>query len=300
MKRFADLVNLGMVTASILPFLLGILYSYYQFHTLNLGYLFIFLVCLLCLNFTVNILDNCEDYLEAKALDDKKALEMNVLHRYQLTVDDGKRLIRYLLIIAAVTGFVLVFHFGLPILIMGLISLVIGIFYSQGSHPLSYYPIGEPASGLIMGFVIILAISFINHPVWSWPFFWQTFVVSLPSIVWISNVLLANNICDNPVDRQMGRRTLVYFIGVKHSLHSFAFNNVVAFIAIIISVIYRWVPWTCLAVLLLIPFVIKQSKILFSKQDKEETFSTSVNIMLVCSILFVISFFVGLFVPSFV
>lgn len=300
MKRFADLVNLGMVTGSLLPFLLGILYSYYQFHTVNVGFLVIFLICLLCLNFTVNVLDNCEDYLEAKSLDDKVALEMNVLYRYHLTVDDGKRLIRYLLIIAAVTGFVLVFRFGWPILIMGLISLAIGILYSQGPHPLSRYPIGEPASGLIMGFVVILAISFIDHPVWNWAFFWKTLVVSLPSVVWISNMLLANNICDDAVDRQMGRRTLVYFIGIKRSLHSFAFNNVVAFVAIVVSVICHWIPWTCLSVLILIPFVIKQSKILFAKQDKAETFSTSVNIMLVCSILFVISFFVGLFVPAFV
>ena len=300
MKRLADLVNLGMVTASIFPFLLGILYSYYQFHTVNIGFVIIFLICLLCLNFTVNVLDNCEDYLEAKSLNDPHALEMNVLFRYHLTVDDGKRLIRYLLGTALVTGGILVFRFGLPILIMGLVSLAIGIFYSQGPHPLSRYPVGEPASGLIMGFIVILAVAFINHPIWSGALFWRTFIVSLPSVVWISNILLANNICDDAVDRQMGRRTLVYFIGVRRSLHSFAFNNIVALIALIVAVVAHLIPWTCLVVLLLVPFVVKQSRILFAKQDKETTFSASVNIMLICSMLFVISFFVGLFIPAFV
>ena len=296
MKKFLELVNIGMVTASIFPFIIGLLFSAYYYDHINWWLMLIFAICMFSLNFIVNILDNCEDYLEYQKLDDEQGLAMNVLNKYHMSIKAAHRVIRYLLLIVAITGLLLVYLTGWPILVMGLISVFIGICYSQGSHPLSRYPVGEAASGLIMGFVIILAIVYLNtyQTIFNWTVVWQTFIVALPSNMWISNVLLANNICDDQADKQMGRRTLVYFLGVKKALHSFTGSNIIAFTAIIVAICLHLIPnWTLLT-LLLIPFVHKQTKVLYSKQDKATTFPISVNIMIVCSVVLIISFGLGL------
>lgn len=297
MKRFASLVNMGMVTVSLFTFILGILYSFYHYHSIHPLLMIIFFISMVSLNFVVNILDNCEDFVEYQELNETEELKTNVLYRYNMSIADAHRIICYLLVIFAFTGIVLVYYIGWPLLILGIISLLIGILYSQGKHPLSRYPIGELSSGLIMGFVIILASVYINtyETGFTWEKFWQTFIVSLPSTMWISNILLANNICDDEFDTKMGRRTLVYFLGVKRSLHVYVINNVIAFIAILGAVFLKLVPWFVLFVLFAIPFVIKQTKILINKQDKVITFPSSVSIMIVCSLLFILSFFVGLF-----
>ena len=296
MKKFLSLVNFGMCTASIFPFIIGNLYSYYYYRQFNLLPILIFAISMLSLNFVVNILDNCEDYKEYKQLDENNEMQANALYKYGVSLKSARNLIYLLLMIFAISGISLVFISGWPILLMGIVSLFIGICYSQGKHPLSRYPIGEAASGLIMGFVIILAVVYLNtfQNQFNWIDFWKTFLVSLPCNMWISNILLANNICDEQADKKMGRRTIVYFIGKRKSLNSFSVNNVIALLAIVASVFLRLLPWESILILLLIPFIIQQSKLLYAKQDKQDTFLSSVKIMMLCSLAYMVTLIIGL------
>lgn len=67
-----------------------------------------------------------------------------------------------------------------------------------------------------MGYNITLLAIYVNiysSPQFA-PFFWlKGLIVALPAILVISNVMLGNNICDRDKDIQIGKHTLVYYIG---------------------------------------------------------------------------------------
>lgn len=59
---FFELVELKAKTASVLPFLLGICFSWYQYGRLHVGYVLIFFIAMFIFNMAVDILDNYNDY----------------------------------------------------------------------------------------------------------------------------------------------------------------------------------------------------------------------------------------------
>ena len=64
--------------------------------------------------------------------------------------------------------------------------------------------------------------------------------------------------------------------------------------AIAITVLIGLQPWTVLATWLLIPFIIQQTRLLFQKQVKKETFTTAVKILFFGSLTQVITFALGI------
>ena len=129
---------------------------------------------------------------------------------------------------------------------------------------------------------------------WTWANIGVVFLVALPDELWISNLLLANNICDAGEDEDNHRHTVIHFIGQRNGLYSFAIKNVLAFIAIIFSVILHLAPWTVLLTLFIIPFVIKQTRLLFAKQIKKETFPCAIKILFIGSLVQVVTYAIGL------
>ena len=105
---------------------------------------------------------------------------------------------------------------------------------------------------------------------------------------------LANNICDAGEDEDNRRHTVIHFIGQKNGLYAFAIKNVLAFLAIIFAAVLHFAPWTVLLTLLIIPFVVKQTRLLFAKQVKKETFPCAVKILLIGSLVQVVTFAIGL------
>lgn len=157
-------------------------------------------------------------------------------------------------------------------------------------------PVGEFFSGFTMGFMIMLISVYINKTGifdWSWSNLLKIWLVALPCELWISNLMLANNICDAQEDEDNHRHTIIHFIGVQQGLNSFTTKNVITFLAIITAVMARLAPWTMLLTLLIIPFVVKQTKLLYHEQVKKRTFPCAVKILLVGSLAQVITYGVG-------
>lgn len=114
-----------------------------------------------------------------------------------------------------------------------------------------------------MGFVIPLIVVRINlhpHSIWQTDIVLSIFILSLPLVLWIANVMLANNTCDLEEDLLNNRHTLV----------SYALT------------------------LLTIPFVLKQHLIFQQQQIKTKTFICSVRILIVTAVAQVVGFSIGL------
>ncbi|WP_057895658.1 prenyltransferase [Liquorilactobacillus oeni] len=280
---FLELVEMKAKTASVLPFLLGVCFSWYNYRSLNLGILLAFFIAMFIFNMAVDILDNYNDYHHAIDEHNYKQ-KTNIIGRENLSVRGVFWLMSSMIAISALIGLILVYYTGWPLLVMGIICYLVGIFYSSGPRPLSSLPLGEFFSGPIMGFLITLICVYINtYQIFPWNLasLGKVLLISLPNTLWISNLMLANNICDLEEDENNERYTLVHYLGKKHSLKLFVIMNVVAVAALVCAVLVKIAPWTMLISLIALPFIVKQVKQFLSKQVKKETFICAVKILAV-------------------
>lgn len=300
-KVFFELVEMKAKTASVLPFLIGLCYSYYHYGTLKLGYVALYFIAMFIFNMAVDILDNYNDYRNATDVHDYKE-KTNIIGRENLSLRFLFWLMTGMILFSAGLGIWLAFQVGWPLFWMGLFCYLVGIFYSSGPKPLSSLPLGEVFSGFTMGVMISLICVYLNaFESFHWQFFeiLSIVIIALPNTMWIANLMLANNICDLEEDRKNKRYTLVHYLGKKQSLFLFIGLNGIALISLGLSVWLNLAPKTVLLSYLIVPFIWKQTKIFLAKQEKEETFICAVKILAVGSFVQVFTYLLGLIIPIF-
>lgn len=112
--------------------------------------------------------------------------------------------------------------------LIGVICMAVGYLYTGGPLPIAYTPFGELASGLLMGGVIIylsfyIQTGFISNAVISF---------SIPIILLVGGINLANNIRDRVGDKEAGRKTIAILIG---------HDRAVMLLAALFIIAYLWV-----------------------------------------------------------
>lgn len=295
-KIFFELVEIKAKTASVLPFLIGLCYSYYHYGQIHLGYVAIYFIAMFIFNMAVDILDNYNDFKNATDVHDYKE-KTNVIGRENLSLVMIRWMIISMILFSASLGIWLASQVGWPLLWMGLYCYLVGIFYSSGPRPLSSLPLGEFFSGFTMGMMIALITVYLNA---SDIFQWQTqellniAVIALPNTMWIANLMLANNICDLEEDQNNNRYTLVHYLGKPKALKLFVLLNAIALISIGASVLLKIAPVTVLLSYLIVPFIWKQTNIFLQKQEKLVTFSTAIKILAIGSTVQVLTYFIGI------
>lgn len=102
------------------------------------------------------------------------------------------------------------------ILIAGWIPLAIGIagaivvvLYSAGKTPVSYLPIGEVVSGVVMGGLIPLAC----YQALTGIFDLRMLIWAIPTMIGVGLIMLTNNTCDIEKDIPADRKTLPVLLG---------------------------------------------------------------------------------------
>jgi len=298
LKVFLELVEFKAKTASVLPFLIGLCYSWYHYRSIHLGFVLIYFLAMFLFNMAVDMLDNYNDYHHATDVHDYRE-KTNIIGRENLSVRLVFWLMTSMIIVSAIMGLTLAYFVGWPLFWMGLYCYLVGIFYSSGPRPLSSLPLGEFFSGFTMGFMISLICVYLNtYESFEWNFssISSIFIIALPNTLWIANLMLANNTCDMEEDEKNKRYTLAHYLGRKGSLNLFVFFNLFAFIGIIASVLLQLAPVTVLFSLVIVPFVYKQTKLFLAKQVKRETFICAIRILAVGSAVQVLTYLLGILI----
>jgi 1,4-dihydroxy-2-naphthoate octaprenyltransferase len=130
----------------------------------------------------------------------------------------------YLTFAAAVlVGAYLVYVGGVPILVIGVLSVVSGIAYTGGPYPLGYHGLGDLFVFVFFGVVAVtgtyyvqaaarLAEAFpVGVPPGTLPLL--AVVASLPVAALSTNILVVNNVRDRQEDARTGKRTLAVRFG---------------------------------------------------------------------------------------
>jgi 1,4-dihydroxy-2-naphthoate octaprenyltransferase len=115
---------------------------------------------------------------------------------------------------ALVTGVYLVVVGGIPILLIGLASLLAGYAYSAGRQPLSHGPFGEVYVIVFFGLIALAG----SHYLQSGQLPDAAVVLTGLAVgCYAAAVLLVNNLRDTEADLRAGRKTLAARLGVRGS-----------------------------------------------------------------------------------
>lgn len=295
LKIFAELVELKAKTASIFPFLMGFLYSWYHYNQIYWGNMLIFFISMVLFNMAVDIMDNYMDYHNATDVHDYKH-ETNIIGRENLSLSLVRNMMWGFIIVSALMGIYLASQTSWVILWLGMFSYAMGIFYSAGPKPLSSLPVGEVTSGLTMGVVIPLICVYLNiYDIvpFNWHLIGSVTMMSLPAAFSIANLMLANNTCDVEEDILNNRHTLVSYIGKKKAVTLFQLLVIATFVAATISVIFKIVPLTLLLLWAIFPKVWQNTKAYSKEQIKTKTFPLAIKNLAMVVAVQVVLFFIG-------
>lgn len=298
LRTFLDFVEIRTKVASLIPYILGILFAYYRYDSFGSLQSFVFFVSLISLDMATTAINNYEG--------SKTSENFNPVKDGQIGRRKAITTILLLLMIAVSAGLYLVFLTDYVILVIGIISVCIAILYSFGPVPLSATPFGEIVSGGFMGFAIFFVALYIQVPDASILYFncdggyltaqfnlnelVPIIFISLPLVLLIFNIMLANNICDVEGDQQRNRFTLPFFLGTGRSVALWIFLYGLAYIVILTGVLLGIIPVLSLLVFLsLIPNIplIKGFAVM---QDKQKTFINSIKVFLTISGFWIFSF----------
>jgi len=189
----------------------------------------------------------------------------------------------YLTFAAAIgVGSYLVYVGGLPILVIGLLSVVSGIAYTGGPYPLGYHGLGDLFVFVFFGVVAVMGTYYVQATaVLAAPLStsippntvtWLAFLASLPVAALSTNILVVNNIRDREEDATTGKRTLAVRFGYRFSRLQFAALTGVAY------VVPGWL-WLAegFAVTVLLPLVTLPIAVVLTRTIWTETSGAALN-----------------------
>lgn len=169
-----------------------------------------------------------------------------------ITAADMKRGIAVAFGLAALGGVYLIWYAGWPILVIGAVSIVAALGYTNGPIPYGYYGLGELFVFVFFGLVATAGTRYVFGP-------------SVPAAVWTGGVvmgllaaaiLMANNVRDLETDRVAGKRTLAVMVGRDRARTLYVATVAAAFVIILFGSLVGWLPFMCLIALVVAPLTI--------------------------------------------
>ena len=238
--------------ASIAPVLFGATYALgYEIKFSILKFILFLLACLL-IQAATNLFNEYYDYKHGLDKIDSEGISGSIV-KGNLSPREVMVGALVLYALAFILGLILTFMTSLYVLLVGLVCMLAGYFYTGGKYPIAYSPFGEVVSGFFMGTIII-----------SLSFYFQTgyvnsdiIVVSLPLFIMIGAILLANNIRDLDNDKESGRRTYAILVGRNNAIKTMAISFIVVYLLNVLFIVTKYASWWNLLMFVTIPLAIK-------------------------------------------
>lgn len=265
LKEFFMCTRPHSYPASIAPVLFGATYALgYESKFSILKFILFLLACLL-IQAATNLFNEYYDYKHGLDKVDSEGISGSIV-KGNLSPKEVMVGALVLYALAFVFGLILTFMTSVYVLLVGLVCMLAGYFYTGGKYPIAYSPFGEVVSGFFMG-TIIITLSF----------YFQTgyvnadiIVVSLPLFIMIGAILLANNIRDLDNDKESGRRTYAILVGRNNAIKTMAISFIVVYLLNVLFIVTKYASWWNLLVFITIPLAIKIIKG-FSANNHKQT-----------------------------
>ncbi|MFW2488060.1 1,4-dihydroxy-2-naphthoate octaprenyltransferase [Clostridium chromiireducens] len=239
------------LTASAIPVALGGIFVLKELK-FSITYFILSIVSIILLQASVNFLNDHDDFINSVDTKDSHS-SSGVVVEGLLTLKDVYRNGMLLLIIGCLIGLFLAYKRGAAILILGIIGVVCGYFYTGKPLNLKYRGLGAPIIFIIFGPLMTLGAYYLQMQ----EFTLQALLISIPTALLTTAILHANDIRDMEHDERAGIKTLSIFIGNKNAQIVYSSLIILAYVSLIIMVIYKYFPYLSLICLLTLPAAIR-------------------------------------------
>ncbi|MBA7475564.1 1,4-dihydroxy-2-naphthoate octaprenyltransferase [subsurface metagenome] len=187
--------------------------------------------------------------------------------------------------LAALIGLYLTFARGLLVLVIGILGVLSGYFYTASPIRIGYRGWGELVVGLNCGPLVVAGAYYVQAQTLSL----EALFISIPVGLLIAAVLYINEFPDHACDKVAGKNTLIVTMGRERARKGFYSLLLGTYLFIILGTILRIVPWTVIVSLLTFPLAWKAMKIVHSNysstQELIPAMSSTVTIHLSVGIL---------------
>lgn len=269
LKIWLRAIRAPFFTASAIPVFLGSVIAWAKMGTFNWLYFLLVLIGVVSINAGTNL---ANDYFDHKSGNDE-------VNKTPTPFGGGSRVIQDKLIkplnvlvgslvfffLAGLIGLYLNFLIpGNTILILGLIGVIIGFFYTAGPFKLGYRGFGELWVGLCLGPLVVLGAYYVQAQVLS-P---EALLVSIPLGILVGLILYINGFQDYEADKKVGKKTSIVIFGKEKAAKIYCFLIGFVYLWIAGGVIFKIFPLVTLIVFLTIPFAVKAARVLMKNFDK--------------------------------
>lgn len=279
-NRFFDYIEIKTKITSLFAFLMTLAYIFYIDQQINWSLTLIFFLAMFIFDLTTTAINN---YIDTKTNGQTLAFKRTT----------AKGIIIILFAVSTGLGLYLAYLSDIVVLLFGALCFICGVFYTYGPVPISRQPLGEILSGLFYGLFIPFLLLYINLPAGTFitlnlslklinisinviPMA-VVFLLSIVPLCTTANIMLANNICDLEKDITVKRFTLPYYLGKKKAVYLFACIYYIAYVSILLMVIFKILSPICLLALLTIFPAQKNINVFIKKQDKATTFMSAIK-----------------------
>lgn len=177
---------------------------------ISLSMALVLLVIVVLMQASVNTFNDYYDYVKGTdSEDDNVDASDAVLVYNNVNPNSALALAVGMLCVAFVLGVYAIVQAGFVPLVIALVGAAFVVLYSAGKSPISYLPLGEVVSGVVMGALIPLAI----YQVLTGILDFTVLLWSIPMVIGIGLIMFTNNTCDIERDIPAGRRTLPIVLG---------------------------------------------------------------------------------------
>ncbi len=231
------------LSAGIMPVIIGSSLAFYD-GKFNWLYFIITFVCSLLIQIITNFINEIYDFKKGADTEERLGPQRQVASG-NISEKSMRIASIVLIIITFILGLILVTRGGLPVLLIGVVSLILAYGYTGGPYPLAYKGLGDIFVLIFFGLVAVVGTYYI-----------QTLNINTVVILaglapgFLSmNILGVNNIRDVETDKKVNKLTLAVRIGEKNAKLLYIILNVLTYISIIIIYLITHKVW------ILLPFL---------------------------------------------
>jgi 1,4-dihydroxy-2-naphthoate octaprenyltransferase len=278
------------LAASIAPVLMGLGAAFYDRHfSLHLSSAILTLLTAVLIQAGTNLSNDLFDYIKG-ADNQKRVGPLRIMQSGFVTKKEMFLGIFIVFFLASVCGIFLVIRGGLPILIVGILSIICGFLYTAGPHPIGYMGLGE-----------IFVLVFFGIIAFSGTYYVQTLAFSpmlivmglIPGFFSVA-VLSANNLRDIKTDREAGKNTLAVKFGYRFAVCEYIFCMIMPYLLLIVVIFVLRNHYFSLLSLTSIFFAIRPLKMAANKKNHTPAVLISVlektgHVMLIFALVFCVT-----------
>ncbi len=180
-----------------------------------------------------------------------------------MTSGQMKRGIAVMFGLATLAGWYLIWRAGWVILVIGVVSIIAALGYTNGPVPYGYYGLGEVFVFVFFGVVATVGTRYVydrSAPADAW---WSAVAMG----VLAAAILVANNVRDIDTDRDAGKRTLAVILGRTSARWLYAAMVMGAYAVIAVAVAASSLPAWALLTFASAPLAVSPVRTIFTQTE---------------------------------